>query len=165
MIFREVPITPDMLERAHTLATQLGSLKNSIREGEGNLVGFLGEECFLAAFPKATRENSFDFDIRLGDKRLEVKTKDRTVRPQPDFEVSVSAYNKNQKADYYVFVSLFRQGRVFYRGYLLGFMKPAEYLMNASFLREGMIDPSNQFTVRASCYNLPIHKLNRFTVR
>jgi len=164
-MFREIAITEDMVERAHRLATDFGQIRNSIRDGSGNLAGFLGEECFLAAYPKAVRVSGHHHDILLGGKRIEIKTKDRTVRPQPEFEVSIASYNTAQNPDYYVFVSLLRHANVFFKGFLCGFITPVEYFKSATFLREGQVDPSNNFTVRANCYNLPISGLKPFTMQ
>ncbi len=106
--FIEIAITPSMTATANIKAAEMGLLRNSIREGEGNTAGFLGEEVVCAAFDGSISNNTFDYDIKWGDMTLEVKTKDRTVPPRPDYDASVAKYNTTQKADFYVFVSLWR---------------------------------------------------------
>ena len=41
---REVEISTAMMENARIKAKELGSLRNSITRGGGNIIGFLGEE-------------------------------------------------------------------------------------------------------------------------
>jgi hypothetical protein len=48
------------------------------------------------------------------------------------------------------------------KGWILGWMDKDEYLNRATFMVEGEIDPSNNFKVRADCYNLPISELRSF---
>ena len=44
-------------------------------------------------------------------------------------------------------------------GWFLGSMGHDEYYNKATFLKKGDVDPSNNFTVRADCYNLKIEEL------
>ena len=39
----EVKVTDEILERAQVMADRMGAIKNSIRKGQGNLAGFIGE--------------------------------------------------------------------------------------------------------------------------
>ncbi len=162
--FIRVEITEDMIERAQAKADEMGQIRNSIRKGKGNLVGFLGEEIVLAAFPDSETANTYEHDIRMGDLTLEVKSKDRTVDPRLDYEASVANFNARQKADYYVFTSVFRDkpsGR-YTHGHVIGLMKKDEYKAMATFLRVGDVDPSNGWVVSADCYNVPYSRLTRF---
>ena len=45
------------------------------------------------------------------------------------------------------------------KGWVLGYMEKEEYFNKATLLKKGQVDPSNNFTVKADCYNLPISKL------
>ena len=158
----EIKITRWMIDNALALSEELGSLKNSIRNGFGNLAGFLGEECILEYFPEAERANTYQHDIYYKGYTIEAKTKDRTGRPWPNYEVSISNHNPNQAADYYFFVSLLRRGEDYTKGYLCGYMSPTEYFQKARLLKKGGVDRSNNFTVRTECWNLPISELRRF---
>lgn len=160
--FLEIEITQDMEDRASALASDLGELKNSIRKGEGNLAGFLGEEVVLAAFPRAVRDNSYQHDILLNGSKFEVKTKDRTVPPRSFFEASIANHNPNQRTDYYIFVSLLRENDQYVKGYITGYIPRKTYFQKADFLTEGEEDPSNGWVVLTDCYNLRYDKLHRF---
>ena len=156
----KVDLTPAMIREAARLDAAMGELRNSIRQGQGNVAGILGELAFLKAYPEAVRIDSYDFDILLNGKRVEIKTKDRTVQPKPHHECSVSNYNATQKTDFYFFVSLYRTEAGYQSAYLLGYLSPDEFFARARHLRAGEIDPSNGYTVRADCYNVRIDELN-----
>lgn len=157
----EVQITQEMLQTSIANSEKLGTLNNSIRSGKGNLAGFLGEECVLKAISKAVKSNTYDYDILIGDKRFEVKTKDRTVVPRIEYECSIPNYNTKQLADYYIFVSLLRKNNDYLKGYVLGYMSKEEYFKKATLLKKGDIDKSNNFTVKADCWNLKISELHQ----
>ena len=109
----EIAIRPWMLDNALRLSEEMGTLRNSIRNGAGNLVGFLGEECILEYLPEAERDNTFQYDIIHREHRIEVKTKDRAYIPRPHYSVSLAAYNAVQECDFYFFVSLSLQYQQF----------------------------------------------------
>jgi hypothetical protein len=144
-----------MCERAQTKAEQLGALKNSILEGKGNLSGYLGEEAALSTYPNAKHVDSYDCDITISGNTFDVKTKKRTVPPQPSYECSVAAANTKQDTDFYLFVSLWNYAKA----YIIGFMPKVEYFSRARFLRKGEIDGSNRFKVRDDCFNIFFYEL------
>jgi len=45
------------------------------------------------------------------------------------------------------------------KAWILGQMDKKEYLKKARFLKKGEVDKSNNFTVKADCYNLKISDL------
>lgn len=161
--FIEVEIDFTMRVYAQHEADQMGELRNSIRGGQGNYAGFLGEQVVLAAFPKAEKCNTYEYDLKMMGKTFEVKTKDRTVPPIADYEASVANHNPNQNAEFYIFVSLLREGDDYTKGYICGYTPTATYFRDATFLTEGEVDPSNGWTVLTDCYNLPYKKLRGFT--
>lgn len=153
---REVAITSEMKRSALQKARELPALKNSITSGQGNLVGFLGEE--VAKFVLGgTLSNTYDYDLILDSgKTVDVKTKKTGFEPKPHYECSVAEYNTKQKCDYYAFVRVDDQKD---RAWFLGVYEKDAYYRDAKLLKKGDIDPSNNFVVKANCYNLPIHKL------
>ena len=154
----ELYITSDMIDRAHLMACDMGTLKHSITYGSRNIAGFLGEIVFEQYYPDAIRNNTFENDFLFHGAKVDVKTKVRAYKPKPYYEVSVSAY-RLQKADVYYFVSLLEEKSHYKKAYLLGWAHAKDFLENARKLMKGQIDPSNQYTVRADCYNLPISQL------
>ena len=152
----EVIITQDMLDKAHNKSEEMGRLNNSITKGKGNLAGFLGEQIALQILG-GEWSNTYDYDLVTPDnKKVDVKTKQTTVTPRSYYECSVAKFNTRQKCDSYAFVRVKNTMDV---GWFLGSMGHDEYYDKATFLKKGEVDPSNNFTVKADCYNLKIEEL------
>ncbi len=158
-----VPVTKKMNDEAEQRALSLGALTGSIRHGMGNRVGYIGQIAVRDAIEGMKELDTHDFDLVYdGTTPIEVKTKDRTVRPKPYYECSVAEMNHSQNASFYVFVSVFRHETEYKLAFILGYMQTSDYLQAAKHMKIGDKDPSNNFTVRANCYNLPIQALHRF---
>lgn len=156
MPITEVKVEDIMLLRARDKAAAMGQLNNSITRGQGNLAGFIGEE-IASKVLGAEPNNTFDYDVLMPDgTRIDVKTKRTSVPPLPTYECSISAINTNQKCDYYAFVRVHND---FHVGWFLGVYPKADYFLDATFYKKGMVDPSNGFTFKADCYNLAIKDL------
>lgn len=154
--FIEVDITQRMLNGARRRADNLGRIPNSFMGGQGNLAGFLGESIFRVAFPGAQLANARHYDIRFDNQKWEVKTKRCKGLPKAHYHCSVSAYNKWQRADYYVFVRVLDD---YTGGWLVGYMDTVRFRSTATLYRKGGHDPSNNFTLRSDCLSHPISKL------
>ena len=157
----EVEITESMLNEAQIKANQMGTLNNSITSGAGNIVGFLGE---IIAFSilGGEQSNTFNHDIiTLDGKKVDVKCKKQSpdYPPLDYYACSVAAYNTKQNCDYYAFTRVHKDYK---KGWFLGVYPKNKYFTDAVFLKKGSIDPSssNNYTVKADCYNLPINKLH-----
>lgn len=161
----EVKITEDMKMRAHQKAREMGQINNSITKGDGNVAGFFGEEVANHVID-GTITNTYDYDIISGDQQLitwDVKTKRCTSPPKSFYECSVAGFNTKQKCDRYVFVRIENKSGFWGRAWVLGWMDKQEYFNRANLLKKGDVDTSNNFTVKADCYNLKIKDLNQFT--
>jgi len=155
----EVEITEEMKKRALDKAREMGKLKNSITSGEGNIAGFLGEEVANQIIRGQIR-NTYDYDIiDYGGEKWDVKTKRCTGEPKEYYECSVAAFNTKQKCHNYAFVRIENINGQWGRAWFLGAYKKDDYFNDATFLKKGQIDPSNNFKVKADCYNMPISKL------
>ena len=159
-----VPVTQADYEWGIPRAEEIGVLNNSIRDGKGTLAGMIGEGCTLKSVPDTISCNTFQHDIMWKGKRIEVKTKDRTVSCGHDYEASVAAYNTRQETDYYLFTSLVRDKMtgIYTVCYIMGYIEKEAYYEQARFLREGDWDYRNNYTVQADCYNLEYSKLKKF---
>lgn len=164
--FIRVQLTPEMKERAQIKAVEMGKLRNSIRRGEGNIVGFLGEEAVLSCWKGSVSHNTYQHDLTFDEVSFEVKTKDRTVVPRLHYEASVANYNTTQNADFYTFVSLFRNKAtdVYEEAYVIGIMDKHEYFKKARYMKKDFVDmeSENKFRVQGTCYNLEYRELTRF---
>ena len=154
---KEVKVTVDMIENARLKSTEMGKLRNSILKGGGNLVGFIGEQIALECLG-GEWHNTYSYDIILPDgKKVDVKTKQTSVKPLPEYDCSIAKFNTKKECDMYAFVRVKKDLTI---GWYLGSIDKKEYFKKAIFMKKGYVDPSNNFTVRADCYNMKIKELD-----
>lgn len=152
----EVNITEEMKKEARQKAEQLGKLRNSITQGDGNVAGYIGE-LIAQQVMKGELKETFDYDLVLEDgKKIDVKTKRTSVKPKDYYECSVAAFNTKQRCDGYAFV---RVQNDLSKGWFLGHLSKDKYFNMAKHLKKGEVDPSNNFVVKADCYNVKISDL------
>lgn len=156
----EVEITDAMISRARRKAKEMGTLKNSITLGMGNLVGFIGEEVAAYVFKKHGKTidhtNTYDYDMIVNKKRVDVKTKSTSVAPLPHYSNSVANFNTKQNCDIYAFV---RVKKDLTTAWWCGVYSKDQFFKDAVFMKKGQLDADNKYVVKADCYNLPISQL------
>lgn len=144
----EVEITTEMIDKARVKAKELGTLRNSITRGGGNLIGFIGEEIAHHCLG-GELANTYDYDIVLDDgTTIDVKTKATTVTPREGYACSVSAYNTKQKCDAYSFVRVKKDLSV---GWYLGLLKKEDFFDVAEHFKKGDIGETG-FVYKGDCY-------------
>jgi len=174
VIPKKLKYFPWMSREAIKKSKDLGSIRNSITSGGGNLAGYLGEIA-LARHLKADNiscdegNEKYNYDLLKSGKKIEVKTKRRTRDVEGHYEVSIAATSKHQKTDVYAFISITfdrKEGKGRNATYhkvksiwLCGYMAQDEYFKKAKYMRKGQIDISNGFRVHANMYNMPISEL------
>lgn len=152
----EVVVTAEMLVEARDKAAEMGKLRNSITSGAGNIAGFIGEAIAQQVIGGALA-NTYDYDLVLDDgTKVDVKTKQTSVKPLPTYDCSIANLNTKQQCDYYCFV---RVKNDFTVGWYLGVYPKEQYMTDAVFMKKGTIDNSNGYVVKSDCWNLPIHQL------
>jgi len=171
---RRLKFDEQMIRLAAKKAQQLGTIKNSITGGAGNVAGYLSEIALSEHLGCSNvscdpGEYKYDFDLLKNGKKIEVKTKRRTVDPELHYEVSIAEASKHQQTDFYAFISItfskktgFGVNSKYYSPqslWLCGFMSRSEYFKRARFLKKEEIDRSNGFTVKADMFNMPISEL------
>jgi len=168
-----IPHTDEMISKALKRAVQMGAIKKSITKGRGNLAGFMGEEAFCeyTGASIVMDKNMFDYDVVLGNDRIEIKTKRRTVKPKPNYDVSVADTSTHQRPDEYVFISMEFEEVIAINNkqkvynelkniWLLGSKDAKEYFKHATKWDKGRVDRSNNFTTLVDMWNLPISRLD-----
>jgi len=161
----EVKFTDDMVARAKVKADNLGKLRRSIRGGKGNTIGYLGEE-IVAHYMKADiisndeGTEKYNYDLVKDGKKIEVKSKERTVPPKGYYDASVAETSRHQKTDIYVFTSIQCNGGEPVRAWICGQKDAKEYFEQARFYAKGDIDPSNNFEVLTDMHNMPYKDLD-----
>ena len=154
----EVGVPRRMLQSAQRQAVDMGHLNNSIRQGEGNVYGFIGELVF-AKITGANPNNTYDWDVEMDDGRtVDVKSKCVTTPPLPHYECSVASIGTNQNCDYYAFVRVLKDCTT---AWYLGALPKADFLQRATFMEAGVWeDPGNGWSPTIDCYNLPLSDLH-----
>ena len=151
----EVLITDKMRKVAHKKSKEMGVLHNSITRGQGNVFGFLGEE-ITRKILGGEENNTHDYDLIIDDKTIDVKTKRTSVTPKPNYDCSVADVTRKQNCDYFAFVRVLNDQS---KGWFLGLKDREAYFKESVYLKKGEHDPSNNYFVKANCYNLPISSL------
>lgn len=145
-----------MLVEARDKAAEMGKLRNSITSGAGNIAGFIGEAIAQQVLG-GKLNNTYDYDLVLEDgTKIDVKTKQTSVKPLDSYDCSIANLNTKQQCDYYAFV---RVKNDFTVGWYLGVYEKQQYMLDAVFMKRGTIDPSNGYVVKSDCYNLKINQL------
>ena len=153
---RKFNITDSALTRAKDRAQKLPLLNNSIRSGEGGVVAYIGEEVAKYVL-NAEIKDTYDYDLVYSGTKVDVKTKERTVAPKSYYECSVADFNTKQDCDEYAFVSVLNSLK---QAWYLGKISKLDFYKNATFHKKGEVDPDNNFTFKADCYNIAISQLN-----
>lgn len=156
----ELSITDEIRRTAWAKSRDMGKLKNSITDGDGNLTGFIAEALALSVIG-GKMENTYDYDfIAPNGLKIDTKAKKVTSAPMPHYECSVAAFNTSQACDYYAFVRVECIKGEYTRGWYLGHISKFRYYGLARFLKKGERDGDNFFCVKADCYNLAISELS-----
>ena len=118
----KIEITPGQIERAKNLYS-FNKLKNSIKEGEGNLIGAIGEivafDYYEGQGKNVIHSGDINFDLLIDGSKIEVKTMEVNATPKEYHECNVSLYNAEQKCDYYLFLNVdSNHSTAFIKGYV-----------------------------------------------
>ena len=165
MQIKTIKISEAQIERAKKLY-DFKALNNSITEGEGNIYGAIGEiiiqDIFVEKGCQVKNENTFDYDLIINGKTIDVKTKRTTAFPKAEYNCSIAAYNTKQQCDYYFFI---RVNENLKDAYLLGYIKKSDFFEKATFNKKDEIDKNgNGWKFKADCYNLKVSMLHSFAV-
>lgn len=140
----EINITQQQIKRAEMLY-KFKVLNNSIRKGEGNLIGALGEIVVFDYYQKkgcnVEHCQHHDFDLMIEGYTVEIKTQETRFKPIHSWTCHVSDFNATQDCEFYCFPfinesmstawlagmitqTLFKQRAVFKKEGEIGFKKP-----------------------------------------
>lgn len=161
----------DLLALAGERAARVPLLRGSHRGADANLVGAIGEACFMRLCAEHGLECLDDsaaqtqYDFRVGRWRVEVKTKDHTVPPRRGYACSVPAYViDHQRPDFFYFVSLLRDRAAegpqrFVRAFMLGGLDAESFVRIGRRWEAGQTDPANATKFWTAVVNVPADRL------
>ena len=152
--------TDEQIGQAKKEAKELGSLRNSILNGMGNVAGLLSEIVIADNYTSLMRNSTKNWDLidEIRGKTYDSKAKQTTVEPLPHYECSIANYNPNQKCDAYIFTRVMKSLEDVW---VLGYLDKDEFFSEASFHKRGERDERNDFTFHADCWNVEISKLKK----
>jgi hypothetical protein len=156
MIYRYY-MNAEMVQVAHAKAQEMGATKTSFNAGERVYVGFLGELVFLDYFG-GVNNFSYNWDIEINDRKIDVKTKTVTSIPLPHYLCDVHAHQLKQNCDSYYFIRVNMETLIAYM--LGGLLKKAFYAM-AKFYKAGELVEGSAFKYNYDSWALPISQLKQ----
>lgn len=155
----EIEIKREQIERAEELYT-FKNLKNSVTQGESQIYGAIGEIVVLDYYEKhgvhAEYVGSYDYDIIIANKRVDVKTKKVNNPPQLEHNATIPAFNTLQKTDIYYFVYVTTDMK---KAYLVGWLYKDEFFNKAELKRSGEVDRLG-WTFKTDTYVTQLKNLN-----
>lgn len=139
-------------------------LRNSITEGQSQIYGALGEVMVMNFF-KLYYENveyvgSYDFDLKINGKKIDVKTIKTDKEPTKDFNANISAYNITQQTDFYLWCSVSENMKY---GYIIGYLEKDEFYKIAQLKKKGEIDWGN-WVFKSDTYTTQIKNIKTFGI-
>lgn len=139
-------------------------LRNSITEGQSQIYGALGEVMVMNFF-KLYYENveyvgSYDFDLKINGKKIDVKTIKTDKEPSKDFNANISAFNITQKTDFYLWCSVAENMKY---GYIIGYLEKDEFYKIAQLKKKGEIDWGN-WVFKSDTYTTQIKNIKTFGI-
>ena len=141
-MFESFKVTPEKVCKAMEMGKVIGRLRNSIRKGSGNWIGCLGE-IVVSDRIKGEIVGTYNHDILKNNKKIEVKSKERSVPLKPHYEVSIAVPSKHQRPDYYVFVSIQTNNGKAKKVEIAGWME-RDVFQKSQVLKEGGHRPVQQ---------------------
>jgi hypothetical protein len=167
-------LNKSMIDCAYEEAEKLPQYNYSHREYQANFVGCLGEISLSRFFQlkdvqfEDQRGNTTHDFLIAGKLTLDVKTKERSVRPKSHYENSVPKYNhSHQRPDFFYFVSLLRDKRFgeeesyrFTHACIVGAISLTDLDSKGIVRKEGTEDPSNGTIFWTDCLNVTMEQIS-----
>lgn len=156
----ELTITEDQRRRAANLY-DFDELPNSISKGWSNKFGAIGEIITADYFQYrgVVFESTYDYDLIIDGYKVDVKSKQTNVTPQPHYLATVANFNTTQNCHFYFFTRILKDMS---KGWLLGYAAPKRFYEVATFVKKGDLD-INGWAFKADCYNAKIEDLTPFS--
>ena len=156
---KEYEVTKDMIKEAVVMSRDMGTLKGSLLQGQGNTWGFLGELVAAKAL-SAEHKNTYDYDLitPLG-RTIDVKTQRVSSIPRPEFHCNVNEHSIKQNCDYYAFVRVHSDLTT---AWYLGKIGKKEFMKRATYREKG--SATTNFIFKFNCYSITIDQLDDSTL-
>jgi hypothetical protein len=155
-LLKEILITDEQRKRAEKLY-EFDILNGSVTKGVGNKIGALGEVIVFDKYnKKAEYIGSYDYDLIIKGKKVDVKTKAQNVPPATHHTYNIFAFNTTQKCDYYCFVVILND---LSKAWIVGWKEKEAFLKEATFREKGDVDDVGGHIFPSDCYCLKYNQL------
>lgn len=152
-----IPVSLADCHAAWEEADRIGVLKHSIMGKVSSFVGIIGEMAVMRhlAALSPSRENTYEHDIHVAGKRVDVKSKKWGVRPEHDAPVNVPERSR-QDCDAYIFTHVFwpeeqkRPTDVL----IAGWIRRDDFINNSTLWRRGEAKPCG-WVCTIDCREMP----------
>lgn len=138
-----IPVGLKTCHAAWREAEQIGSLSKSIMKLRGNFVGILAEMVVAEAYRHwgAKRANTYEMDMIIGDKKIDVKAKRWAKEPDASRPVNVPEYSR-QDCDAYLFTHVWwPEGDSPKSVLIAGWKRRDDFIDNSVLYRRGESKP------------------------
>lgn len=169
----EIPIDNKLLFTAREEVKERLNYNSKIPSEKNMLNGVLGElivqKYLIDNRILHTLANTYDYDFVIrqsktyeydiiidGVLKAEVKTRSVKNTPREDYEVSLMAYNIQQKCNIYIFTFIKDD---LTRGWIAGWKMKKDFLKQAVLYKAGSILQRQKVTLEHDCYRLEVNKL------
>jgi hypothetical protein len=165
--YSRLVLSQKLIDEAAARSKLLPVFSGSHRGAAGNLVGCIGEIAFKrfltrngVFFENNTEKTTHDYIVGPRRITVDVKTKDRTVKPRQNFSNSVPLYNhSHQRPDVFYFISLLREGDIYKEAFLLGAITCKKLDNVGKVWKAGEVDLSNGTKFWTACINVSMQDL------
>lgn len=151
----EIDITPSMQQDAIALSKN----KNI------DLISAYGETVVFDYLQYIVLEPEYDndYNIRIADNTVDVKTKESITTPRPYYDYIVPVFSDRHPPSVFVFVSLLSNGstgdRRFGKAWILGMIDYETLTKSFKLWKKGEVDPANGWESEMDCFKLYVRDL------
>jgi hypothetical protein len=149
----ELSVLESDLNQADKRSIEVGVMNGSRTQGQGNVAGFIGE-ILTARTLGVTIDDTFQYDLKYKDLKIDVKTKSCSSPPKPNYLCSVMSYQLKNDTDGYIFARVNIPAR---RCWILGYISKQDLLEKGKFCKKG--EPDGSFFFKEDCWSIEISQL------
>jgi len=169
----ELEIKKEWIDEAIKNSDEMGTLKGSITNGDGNQAAFIGEIAVSEYLgykrtnihlenDEYDKKKIYHYDMfDKKERKVEVKTKRCSSLPLPEYTTSICNDNIKQECDYYLFTRVSKKHN---KVWILGWLEKVDYFSGSTFCIEGEVDPDRgNWYFKRNCWNRYIGELNKIS--
>ena len=165
-MFEWIDLSIEEMAEAYAMACNLPDQMQGNYSGnkiQKKTAGFVGQLAAHKFFVGSEHIDAHDYDLLLGQKRLEVKTATRNIAPryERNFWCRIAASNDSQLCDYYIFCQTqwqhkAREQKLMHGAWILGFLDVESARNKMHFARKGDVEAGDEFPEKGDCWKIEV---------